>query len=542
MIPVGTPSIIGLLDYLHREHPQIERLRDLDDKQLMELIRQFQTRRGEFDADDQWIPFVFGRAAAIATWRGSRRTRRLASYMSNPDDPEADLLWRYKHTPNRGIVFFTSEEAHLRDYIEQHWNALHEKSADDLDLYDYTIAASNSAQYVRSGAIRLDDFDHGSFAKHFLARMRLLDPKKLLELIEGAGLPCILIWSDKEQVCVPFIDVLDDDVATKERFAFVLRICREGPIGLEAVDALRFVGQFDPTNLTTSMPPQVPCDFFVSYSRADQDAIGRIVSAATGRAMYPWWDREIPYGDLWRTRLKTQISASEILTVFWSKSSARSTYVHAELDAAIKLGKPILPLSLDGTLPPAPYDSFHVAALPDAQTSEALSAIADKLGSRTAFLNQRVQEVRNRMWIDEAIKLLAGAPESGFVHGLRRAGLAVGVQDLPTVALMVRRLSKASQRIWHGMSASEATLAKLVADAESLAAMLVGPSPVSADVMAISKVSSDYFRDIMSLSAQEKIEHRQKIQLATGNFFDSLSQLFPDAESMRTMFSIGDWG
>lgn len=94
--------------------------------------------------------------------------------------------------------------------------------------------------------------------------------------------------------------------------------------------------------------PRARFDAFISHAGKDT-AQAEVIEAGLG-AKRVWLDRsEIRLGALLGRELLSNIRASRVLVLVWSKRAARSPWVQSEWIAAANLGKPIVPIRLDRT-------------------------------------------------------------------------------------------------------------------------------------------------------------------------------------------------
>lgn len=88
----------------------------------------------------------------------------------------------------------------------------------------------------------------------------------------------------------------------------------------------------------------------------------RIACVLQDQGYSVWWDEDLPahraYSDVIEERLK---SARAVLVV-WSADAAKSEWVRAEADAARQMHK-LVQLSIDGALPPMPFNQIQCPAL-----------------------------------------------------------------------------------------------------------------------------------------------------------------------------------
>ena len=103
-------------------------------------------------------------------------------------------------------------------------------------------------------------------------------------------------------------------------------------------------------------------DVFVSYARSTEDEARQLCAALQSRGYDVWRDDQLPahraYGEVIEERLK---SAKAVIVV-WSLDALRSQWVRAEADAAREAGT-LVQLSVDGTMPPMPFNQIQCADL-----------------------------------------------------------------------------------------------------------------------------------------------------------------------------------
>ena len=103
-------------------------------------------------------------------------------------------------------------------------------------------------------------------------------------------------------------------------------------------------------------------DVFVSYARSTEPQAMKIAAALRSKGYRVWRDDEIPahraYADVIEERLKT----SKAVLVIWSADAAKSQWVRSEADAARAAGT-LIQVTVDGTLPPMPFDQVECAEL-----------------------------------------------------------------------------------------------------------------------------------------------------------------------------------
>jgi hypothetical protein len=97
----------------------------------------------------------------------------------------------------------------------------------------------------------------------------------------------------------------------------------------------------------------MPYDAFISYRHADGDAARGVTKLLRAFALTVFIDEGVAAGSEWAPEIWDALAASRTLMVLWSRSAAKSPFVHAEWTRAPQ-GCRIIPLMLDGeALPPA---------------------------------------------------------------------------------------------------------------------------------------------------------------------------------------------
>jgi adenylate cyclase len=101
---------------------------------------------------------------------------------------------------------------------------------------------------------------------------------------------------------------------------------------------------------------------FISYARGDEPKAARVAQCLGDAGYEVWRDDQLPahraYGDVIEERLKHAAA----VVVLWSAEASRSQWVRAEADAARTAGT-LVQVSLDGSLPPMPFNQIQCANL-----------------------------------------------------------------------------------------------------------------------------------------------------------------------------------
>ena len=103
-------------------------------------------------------------------------------------------------------------------------------------------------------------------------------------------------------------------------------------------------------------------EVFVSYARPDEPHAKRVAEALGAEGYEVWRDDQLPahrsYSDVIEERLKD----AKAVVVLWSAEAVKSQWVRAEADAARSAGT-LIQASLDGTIPPMPFNQIQCAEL-----------------------------------------------------------------------------------------------------------------------------------------------------------------------------------
>ena len=87
---------------------------------------------------------------------------------------------------------------------------------------------------------------------------------------------------------------------------------------------------------------------FISYARANGAYVQRMASYLARFGVTVWMDDEIPTGERWEQVLEERVSKCAALLLVMSPAAAESFWVSRELDLARSLGKPVLPVLVEG--------------------------------------------------------------------------------------------------------------------------------------------------------------------------------------------------
>jgi adenylate cyclase len=105
-------------------------------------------------------------------------------------------------------------------------------------------------------------------------------------------------------------------------------------------------------------------DVFVSYARSNEPQAERVAGALRSQGYQVWRDDELPAHRAYADVIEERVKAAKALVVLWSADAAKSQWVRAEADAARSAGT-LVQASVDGTIPPMPFNQIQCADLKD---------------------------------------------------------------------------------------------------------------------------------------------------------------------------------
>ena len=103
-------------------------------------------------------------------------------------------------------------------------------------------------------------------------------------------------------------------------------------------------------------------DVFVSYARSTEPEAMKIAAALRAKGYSVWRDDEIPAHRAYADVIEERLKSSKAVVVIWSVDAAKSQWVRSEADAARAAGT-LVQISVDGTLPPMPFNQVECAEL-----------------------------------------------------------------------------------------------------------------------------------------------------------------------------------
>lgn len=127
---------------------------------------------------------------------------------------------------------------------------------------------------------------------------------------------------------------------------------------------------------------------FISYDRAHQDVVKKLVQDLRDDEHETWFDQKLEGGQLWWDTVLSEIRKSEIFVTALTPESLESQACQRELKYALDLKRPVLPIRLSAAVRPEFLSSFHELQVVD-------------------YFEQDVQTLKN---LQRAIKKLSKAP------------------------------------------------------------------------------------------------------------------------------------
>lgn len=116
-----------------------------------------------------------------------------------------------------------------------------------------------------------------------------------------------------------------------------------------------------------------PATIFLSYSREDEGRVAPLIAALEGAGHALWWDGLLQPGERFAQSTSAALEAAKVVVVAWSATSVKSHWVHDEATRGRDRGC-LLPVSLDGTLPPLGFGQFQSIDLSRARPGDAAYA------------------------------------------------------------------------------------------------------------------------------------------------------------------------
>ena len=101
---------------------------------------------------------------------------------------------------------------------------------------------------------------------------------------------------------------------------------------------------------------------FLSYAREDAGRVGPLAAALEGVGHSVWWDRHLKGGQGFADAIERALDSADVVIACWTVYSIHSDWVRDEAAVGRDKGR-LLPLNLDGCLPPLGFRQYHTIDL-----------------------------------------------------------------------------------------------------------------------------------------------------------------------------------
>jgi hypothetical protein len=157
-------------------------------------------------------------------------------------------------------------------------------------------------------------------------------------------------------------------------------------------------------------------DIFISYSRRDQEFVTRLASDLDRQVAGAWFDQStIQVGQKWHDEIMDGIRECKAFVLVLSPDAAESRYVREEVNKALELGKPIIPVLYR----PGNWSGEFAALVKDVQT----------LDLRSGSYRENFQKLVDGLVAAGAAKL--EGYEKPFLRQPVNVGLGTALRKIP---------------------------------------------------------------------------------------------------------------
>ena len=180
---------------------------------------------------------------------------------------------------------------------------------------------------------------------------------------------------------------------------------------------------------------------FLSYARADRPRAAALAQALQAAGLEVWWDAEIMGGDAFANSIETALDAADVVVVAWSQASVASDWVRDEAGHG-RDRKRLVPVSLDGIVPPLGFRQYHAVDLSQWHGAEQAPEIAAVAAAVRARAGEKIGE-------DNVSPPRFASPQSTILAAVwSRRNLMFGAGALGAVGA-----TGAGLALWRGLSA-----------------------------------------------------------------------------------------
>ncbi len=156
-------------------------------------------------------------------------------------------------------------------------------------------------------------------------------------------------------------------------------------------------------------------DVFISYARASEPEANRIAEQLRSEGFSVWRDDELPAHRAYSDVIEERLKSAKAVVVLWSAQSAKSHWVRAEADTAREAGT-LVQATLDGSLPPMPFNQIQCADLADWAGSAASPGWKKLKDSVAALVEPNEEEASGELATSTAPKVRASICVLPFVN------------------------------------------------------------------------------------------------------------------------------
>lgn len=101
---------------------------------------------------------------------------------------------------------------------------------------------------------------------------------------------------------------------------------------------------------------------FISYARSTEDQAQLLAKILRSEGCDVWLDEDLPAHRAYADVIEERLRGAKAVVVIWSSDAVKSQWVRAEADFARNAGT-LVQLSIDGAIPPLPFNQIHCAQL-----------------------------------------------------------------------------------------------------------------------------------------------------------------------------------
>ena len=335
-------------------------------------------------------------------WRALRSQQRTASRQRTL----VDLLERFRATPNRAFFLYDGFSAEIGEWVERYLPELNDRSGEYLDIYDYTIT-NHKAEGVHAAS------------RNIASRLSPI-PNSSWDEIYSAGLPSILIWSDRASGILPIGPLASNPRKMQKFFDMLITCVKGGPINAWHFDELEtYINEHSEIEkvLDEQRKAATPCDVFVSYRRSDRAYVEVLADILTQAGLRPWFDKFIPFGQQFASTILAQIIAAPAVLLLWSKDSATSPWVLREMEEALRQNK-LVPTCLNSAPHHQSFSRLNISYLDGDDFNEKSPKILDILQGLASKARKAVATIINRHSELNEIKNIRELAQTSTYHDL----------------------------------------------------------------------------------------------------------------------------